>query len=498
MAGLKFDVNDIIFNPVDGGTIEMVTVMSEDGKGITKKIVPVANVGYLYRGLKLDEEKEELIATLKFKDTTSSSNKTIASNTIWKAYVKDQMNLSAKPKAFLNLLTFDCKNDLLTTANSSFECMSLPSNVSKGDVLTLLNPYGVPRYHGVITSIEETTIQTAQIQNYFAGTWVYDLPSLIGQGDNKCWQVDLYDYSEDISLKPSELEDLTVKSTRLINDTSIGMSLNYTNPYIAKCTTYVYSSSRIRVDLYFKAKQKGTLNINGTQTISVSYSDKEDDDNGAKTSSCVFRKGWNRIEVVYSNEENDSGFLLYYNSHLISQCGLFSQMTTNYSTEVNSLEEAFKTALSNYCNGVMKDSNYIDPVVKQRLSEFEITTCSNTQGGFVSQNDNYTIDMEQMIYDLYNNYQIMLDVKIPYEGTPSIKIGKSQIEEYLKVANNNNTIANISPITEIEETNRVIVYDKDGIYRTTYVTKSDGTRVEEPSEMSSRFGVVNTSIVLPF
>lgn len=659
MAGNKFDVKDIVYNPVDGGTVELVDILSDDGKSITKKIVPVANVGYLYKGLKLEEEKEELIATLTFKSTSSATKNLRNGNTKWRAYIKDQMNIAARPKAFLEILNFDVSNDLLTTSNSTFECMALPSNVAKGDILTLLNPYGKPRYYGVISSIEETTIQTCQIQNLFAGTWVYDLPNFLGTGDNKQWKIKIYDtpigddgtYSY---LYPTDLESLTAKNTYNKNDSEIGMKMNLGDIYTCYATCYVYSEKRVKVDISFCADDIGTLTINGSKVSTCKYSGTIED--SIQTESCIFRQGWNKVEVVYSdllpndngwrfeifdslgterclvdtdlnnlaakesyvlsdsntklnmdlgdaytaraktniyckeaktvtfafaasyrgtlivndvaiydyiyyehtsdNNKNggepsgvvcnlkagwntveviysgitteeskyqkdgftltandlkiskcgefdnvtsyissDDGFSLTYNNQNFSECGLFTKLTSDSTNEVTSLEQTFADKFKEYIAGKIRDSSYVDPLVKQRLGCFDVSVCSNTNGSFLSQDDNYTIDMEQMIYDLYNQYQIMVDVKIPYEGTPSVIIGKSQIGEYLKVADNNNTIVDISPVTEIEETNRLIIYDSDGIYRTSYATKSDGTRVKEPSEISSRFGVVNTQIV---
>ena len=41
----------------------------------------------------------------------------------------------------------------------------------------------------------------------------------------------------------------------------------------------------------------------------------------------------------------------------------------------------------------------------------------------------------------------------------------------------------------------MIIYNEDGTYRATYVTKVDGSRVKEPIGTANRFGVVKTAIV---
>lgn len=258
----------------------------------------------------------------------------------WRGYVKDRLDLKSKPKAYLNVRTATNKLDLLTSANSSFSVLEMPTNVSNNDILLVYDDKGNKKYQGVIKSIneDELTIETNQIQSILKGQWVY--------------------------------------------------------------------------------------NIVNTGT----------------------------------------------------------------------LEESLLNALVEYCNGQMKGSSYIDPIIQESLGVFEISYATSTSGNFETQEDQTTMDMETFIYDLYSNYQIILDIDVKYEGTPTIKIGKNTISE-LKVGDNIHTITSISPTLEIETTNRLIIYSKDGVYRTTYVTKGDGTRVEEPSDTTNRFNSVETKIV---
>lgn len=260
--------------------------------------------------------------------------------TRWRAFIKDQLDLINKPITFLEILSFDVKEDLLTSATSNFNCLEVPSNISNGDILVLTNPQGIIRYTGIITSIEDLTIQTTQIQSLYKGTWLYDL---------------------------------------------------------------------------------------------TSYSD-------------------------------------------------------------TSLEGIFKSSLEAYCGGKIRGSTFIDNLVKTRLGGLILSNSTTTSGSFETQEDNYTIDMEQMIYDLYSNYDIIVKTDINYSGDNKVTIGKSQATS-IKVGNNTYSIIDLSPVTKLEETNRLIIYSKDNVYRTTYVTKADGSRVEEPSSIANRYGLVNTKIV---
>lgn len=423
---------------------------------------------------------------------------------MWRGFVKDQLNLEAVPKAFLKIKTFSIKEDLLTSATSSFECLEVAENISHGDVVIITDETGVTKYQGVITSIEDTTINTSQMQSIYAGNWLYDLPNIIGVGDDKSWSYAKYDYQVDTSKTydtwsesdlPTieDIEELTVKQTLAFLDSATSLSMNIGEYYTALCTTYVYSETRKNVTMAFSNDNGGFLYVNGSKVASYIYYDKSTKSQATPTEATVtIRKGWNKIEVLYNEETGGDGWLVTIGgSHLSSY---FSKMTSQYTSNVTSLEDTFAQALQLYANGQMRDSSYTDELVKQRLSPIKIKVSSQTQGAFLSQEDTYVCDMEDFIYSLYNRYQIQLDFDIPYSGECSVTIGKSSAGE-IKIGNNTNSIINISPITEVEETNRLIIYNEDGTYRATYVTKADGSRVKEPSGTANRFGVVKTSIV---
>lgn len=93
----------------------------------------------------------------------------------YRCYVKDQMDLTEKPKAFMRVDTFNIKNDLMTTANSTITVLDSFSNVNNGDVLVLYDPMGTTLYQGVIKSIEDNEIVCSQMQSFYAGKWIYNI-----------------------------------------------------------------------------------------------------------------------------------------------------------------------------------------------------------------------------------------------------------------------------------------------------------------------------------
>lgn len=91
----------------------------------------------------------------------------------YRCFVKDQMKLWEKPKAFMRVDSFDIRTDLLTKATSDIDVIETPSNVNNGDVLVVYDPTGTVLYTGVIDSIDEKRINCSQIQSYFKGKWIY-------------------------------------------------------------------------------------------------------------------------------------------------------------------------------------------------------------------------------------------------------------------------------------------------------------------------------------
>ena len=423
---------------------------------------------------------------------------------MWRGYVKDQLNLESVPKAFLKIKSFNIGEDLLTSATSSLECVEVSDNISNGDILIVADEKGITKYLGVINSIDENTINTTQIQSIYKGNWLYDLPNIIGVGDDKSWSWDRYDYLidptkdyqhwYDSDLPQLEaIENLPIRESRTFLDSSTSLSMNIGDMYTACATTYVYSETRKNVTMVFSSDNGGILYVNGTNVGSYVYYDSSTQAQRVPIECPVtIRKGWNKVQVLYSEETGGDGWLVTINGFHLNQ--YFTKLTSKYTSNVTSLEDTFAQALRLYANGKMRDSSYTDDLIKQRLSLIEIKTSSQTQGSFLTQEDTYVCDMEDFIYSLYNRYQIQLTFDIPYQGKCTCTIGKSNIGE-IKIGNNTNAIVDISPITEVEETNRLIIYNEDGTYRATYVTKADGSRVKEPSGTANRFGVVKTAIV---
>ena len=137
----------------------------------------------------------------------------------YRCYVKDQLHLTNAPKAFMMVNTFNVKTDLLTNANTSVEVFNVASNINEGDVLTLYSPTGEILYNGVVTSVEGTTINCAQMQSYYKGLWIYNTHSSTYLEQELAWllgqyaQGKLFGSSYTDSLVAQRLGGLTIDYT---------------------------------------------------------------------------------------------------------------------------------------------------------------------------------------------------------------------------------------------------------------------------------------------
>jgi hypothetical protein len=183
-----------------------------------------------------------------------------------------------------------------------------------------------------------------------------------------------------------------------------------------------------------------------------------------------------------------------------SQMQSFYKGTWIYNTSSQDyLEHEIAVLLQDYADGKLYHSTYVDPLVAQRLGGITIDYTGATAVNLPSDLDSdgneqmTTYDMEEFIYELYQKYGIIFDFEINVSGTNYVHI-KVPSFQTIKVGNNMYAIQNMSPITEIEETNKLVVYAQDKTYRTTYIATKNSI-VEEPSTTANRFNITNTEVV---
>lgn len=148
-----------------------------------------------------------------------------------------------------------------------------------------------------------------------------------------------------------------------------------------------------------------------------------------------------------------------------------------------------------------------DPLLVQKFP-YTVRVTSQTEGTFEQHMVTETVDgeqvekvsqryvqnLEQFFEDLYNQWGVIVDVKVPFNATaPTITIGQATTVP-VKVGNNALPITTMMPFTEIFETNKLCIYDKTGeTLRAVYYGTTDG--VTDQASNPLRLSVVNTQFV---
>ena len=200
--------------------------------------------------------------------------------------------------------------DKFTSLNST--CTALASSLSslKTDVNSLI----APRFKAT----------------YLLSNWeeISDLTSVM---DNKSWYFERFNYTGSNPGTPPTLESYANKTPDATNtylDSAINYTMSIGDYYTARCTTYLYCSSATTLSISFTTDDQGSIYLNDTllgTTTSCS----------AKSLSCSFKAGWNKLIVMYTEGGGGDGWVtspkLYNNSNFKY---MTSQLVRNWKQSV--------------------------------------------------------------------------------------------------------------------------------------------------------------------
>lgn len=137
--------------------------------------------------------------------------------------------------------------------------------------------------------------------------------------------------------------------------------------------------------------------------------------------------------------------------------------------------------------------NNPDTMVSTIFSQFDIVIeSSGTQLVLGSQDSQYVKNFMNLIFDIYEKYQIIIDINIYYKNQrPQIIIRKPEFET-IKIIDNNYAINNINVMKETYETNKLIVYSSEGIHRGTWYGTVNG--ITDDDDYTNRLPKIKTNI----
>lgn len=142
-----------------------------------------------------------------------------------------------------------------------------------------------------------------------------------------------------------------------------------------------------------------------------------------------------------------------------------------------------------------KENNSDDPKITNLVNQFEITEGSTYPRGWKYEyTETHIINLYDKLLKQFDDYGIKIDVDIPInEGQCTIHT--YQVEcEINKLIDNTVVLPSMTPTIEIQETNKLIIYNQDGTSKRAsfYLTKDGIT--DKPDELT-RLNVVKTKIV---
>lgn len=137
----------------------------------------------------------------------------------------------------------------------------------------------------------------------------------------------------------------------------------------------------------------------------------------------------------------------------------------------------------------------IDSMLQNIFSQFTITAGTNSvQLSLPTQEENFVTNFMEFIFQLYEAYGVLLDIDIAYnDTTPTITVFKPSYQK-IQLGNNTNAVRNFNITTETFETNKLVLYSKDGAtYRGSWYGTTSG--ITTNSAAGNRLPKINTKYV---
>lgn len=134
-----------------------------------------------------------------------------------------------------------------------------------------------------------------------------------------------------------------------------------------------------------------------------------------------------------------------------------------------------------------------DPMIADRFP-FTVTASGQTTAALEEKEPTFTMDFEQFLMQMYDLYGIKTEISIPFGAvTPTIRVAKAT-HGAVKIGNNVLPVRNMTPLTEVFETNKLVIYNSEGTtLRGTYYTTPSGITTNASSPL--RLPVTKTKFI---
>lgn len=375
----------------------------------------------------------------------------------YRAYVKNVLDLTATPQIFLTITEGNISSDILTRASASFTCLDdVPEEVREGDILVVYDYSGKVIFQGVISQKQERQLQCDQIYALFNQGWFYR----VFREDHLEHEIaDIFndfiagEIGKIVSSVPAANEENFMKNINYFRrNGNIFEEYRITRQFDDEQHKYVYSNPMIR-----------------TAAQIVSSLPTANEENYAKDTTYL----------VLSGEK--------YNKYRIKRT--YNSTTRVYSYSMEQVGEIPASDVDTKAIPALTDS-----MMQSKYGSFVVSYDDSQEVHitFEDGSEDSTRNLEDFIYKIYEDYGVVTEIEIPFEGAPTLHF-KTANYTGTKIAKNSTNIISITPTTETEETNKLIIMSSAGAYRETYYATTNGIVVE--SDNTNRLPVINTSFV---
>jgi len=225
----------------------------------------------------------------------------LLSNTGYRLFFKKLTNLGGRAIGTSQLRTraFTLNRDLLKKTSSTFQVLDIPSAIENGDIVGLYDSFGTIIFTGVITYIDDNSIQANQIVDIFEDSWLWNNPKLTTL-EATLQRIIQNDFQNNPDVLMSNIFSAfnlqTISSTRQKFQTQ-------ENRYVTDFSTYLYDvyekySIQLLFDIPFEM-ERPTIRIGIPTYPTITISDNTSVFRNFKITTNIFET--NKL-IVYSEE----------------------------------------------------------------------------------------------------------------------------------------------------------------------------------------------------
>lgn len=187
------------------------------------------------------------------------------------------------------------------------------------------------------------------------------------------------------------------------------------------------------------------------------------------------------------------GVIIRIEKNIIECSQMMSLFNDNYLYNISNLATIEQT-IANLINSQFKVN--ADPLIEEVFNKFLVTYVAGNSSTLASQKPDYVVNLEDFFYSMFDKYDVRLFFDVPFGvSTPTIQVKQVNLPK-LKLIDNTVYLPAFAPVTEVYETNKIIVYATEAnnyAYRETWYASKNG--ITNNANELTRLAEIKTNII---